>query len=123
MAESGPLRVVLVDDHEDSREIAATFLRLEGYEVDEADTAESAMATLGGALPCVIVTDLGLGGMSGKELASVLRKDPRTAGIPVVAYTGQSAVQDPDRLFARILVKPVSPEDLVAAVAAACARF
>ena len=110
--------ILLVDDHDDSREVAGEFLRLAGFEVTECGTAESALESIGAKLVDLVVTDVMLPGMNGYDAASVLRSDARTARIPIVALTGHSMSDNPEqaRLFDRVLVKPIEPYRLISAV-------
>ena len=71
-------------------------------------------------MPSLIVMDLILPDLSGVEVARMLRADPATQGIPLVAATGLS---DPDQLaqareagFNAVLVKPCEPATLVATI-------
>lgn len=108
-------RVLLIDDHEDSREPFAEFLRFAGFDVEEFGTAEDALASIAKDLPAAVVTDITLPGMDGYEAARRLRGDDRTKAIPLVALTGHS-LSDAGRngpLFDGMLRKPVAPEKAV----------
>ena len=106
--------VMLVEDHVDTREAYAEFLRLEGFEVSEFGDAESALAVLHGELPDVLVIDHTLPSMDGLEAARRLRQEPRTAEFPIVFLTGHSNLDGHAEVRAEILRKPTAPEDLVA---------
>ena len=99
----------MVDDNADAAETLAELLGFDGYEVRSAADAESALQMLKSFVPEVALLDIGLPGMDGHQLASVLRADPRTAGIKLVALTGYdrdsagATVSD----FDEHLVKPV----------------
>jgi DNA-binding NtrC family response regulator len=100
--------VVLVDDHDDTRELAAEVLRMEGFVVRDFSSAEEAMADVERAWPCAIVSDLTLGGMSGDELARQMRG--RARRVALVAVTGHtSASRNPEALWDRVLIKPIDP--------------
>ncbi len=111
-----PAEIILVDDHEDTRELAAEFLRMEGLEVAAYETAEQALASIAARLPAAIVTDVRLPGMSGEELAAAMRADPRTARLPILAVSGNDRGAVAKNLFDRILTKPIDPMDLVTAI-------
>jgi signal transduction histidine kinase/ActR/RegA family two-component response regulator len=110
-------RLLIVDDNLDAAESLAWLLREIGYEVHTAPDAPAALAWLDGALPDLIVLDIGLPGMDGYGLASALRADPRFATTPLVALTGYGGEQDRARaLAARFdehLVKPVDIDRLL----------
>jgi CheY-like chemotaxis protein len=97
--------VLLVEDHDDARELQAEFLRLEGFDVDEARSGEEALERVRARRPALVITDITLPGMDGFELAQRLRSSPETRDVPVVAATGHAHLKD-DR-FARVVIKPV----------------
>jgi signal transduction histidine kinase/ActR/RegA family two-component response regulator len=77
-------------------------------------------------LPDLVLMDLNLPGMSGMDVLRELRRDPRTAAIPVIALTANAMPRDIERGlaagFVRYLAKPVDVEGLVAAIDATLAR-
>lgn len=77
--------VLVVDDHEDGREILSELLVASGYRSVALGTAEAALAELDLLAPDAVIVDIGLPDMDGFELASTLRA---RRDIPVVAYTG-----------------------------------
>jgi DNA-binding response OmpR family regulator len=110
------LDLVLVDDHADSREIAAEALRLAGFEVRDFACAEDALEAVTAHRPRAIVTDLSLGEMSGEELARRVRA---AWDVPLVAITGHTAAQDNhESLWDLVLIKPVDPFELARRVQA-----
>ncbi|MBX3232774.1 MAG: response regulator [Labilithrix sp.] len=106
--------ILLVDDHDDGREVLAEFLSFNGFEVEGCGSGEDALARIEerGA-PGVVLTDLTLGAMSGIDLAKKIRGAAATAKVPLVAVTGHVSFADPDGLFAEILPKPVPLPRLV----------
>lgn len=115
--------VLLVDDHEDGRELLGEFLAFNGYTVEGCASGEDALelvARLG--CPSVVITDLSLGVMSGSDLARRFRMERRTAAIPILAVTGHASFDDPEHLFDAVFVKPVSLSDLSAVVERALRR-
>lgn len=117
------MRVLIVEDDPDIRQLFTTTLSLRGFEVCTASNGDEALTVLGsGPPPAVIVADLHMPVMDGWELLTALRADPRLASIPVVVLT---AADDPGRAAPRpgtILIKPVSTERLVDAIEAAIAE-
>lgn len=106
--------VLLVDDHDDGREVLAEFLSVSGFDVEGCESGEAALAKIDarGAPGCV-VTDLTLGEMSGVELAKKLKANDLTRAIPVVAVTGHVGFEDGEKLFTDVLPKPVPLPRLV----------
>jgi CheY-like chemotaxis protein len=82
-------RVLIVEDHADSRELLAEFLEALGYEVDVAEHGLQALERLRGApRPAVMVLDLMMPVMSGWELMRYVREDPALRSLPVVVVSG-----------------------------------
>ena len=112
-----PLDIVLVDDHDDTREVAAEVLRMEGFTVRDFPSAELALADVGRTVPCVVVSDLTLVGLGGEDLARQLRGAERTRNVALVAMTGHpTAAANRERLWDRVLIKPIDPFELARAV-------
>jgi len=91
----GPARtVLLVDDAEFFRNMLAPVLRAAGYVVTAAASASEALALLDAdqAFDCLI-TDIDMPGMSGFELATVVRSNPRTAEVPII---GLASIVSPE---------------------------
>jgi CheY-like chemotaxis protein len=109
--------VLLVDDHDDSRELLSEYLAMGGFSVADCASGEAALALVAerGA-PTAVVTDLSLGEMSGVELAQKLRGAATTASVPILALTGHTTYTNPDGLFATVLIKPVVLGALTAAL-------
>ncbi len=80
--------VLVVDDEPLARELVEQFLQDAGFEVTSASDGHEALALLGGSPPGAIILDLMMPEMSGFEMLSRLREEPRWAGIPVVVLTG-----------------------------------
>jgi CheY-like chemotaxis protein len=111
MTEPAPLlaglHVLVVDDHEDTREMLEQAFAFFGAEVTIAVTAEDAMRSAGNA--DVVITDFALKGKDGGWLLEQINTSPRP--IPVVLLSGFVATQS-DTRFALNLLKPVDPMDL-----------
>ena len=115
--ESRP-RVLLVEDDDDNRELMAEVLESAGYEVVSAPTGAEGLRQLGEAPVQAVVTDVGMPGMGGLELA---RKSKQLAPrVPVVVVTGYSEREDitsaRGSVVDEVLVKPVDPDALTQAV-------
>jgi PAS domain S-box-containing protein len=112
--------VLLIDDHDDSRELAASWLEMAGHSVASYASAEEALVAVEVTPPSVVVTDVVLPGMSGLELAKRLRESESTRHVGLVALTGRS---DVDRgAFDALLVKPYDPTKLTGVVGELLAR-
>jgi CheY-like chemotaxis protein len=117
-----PLRVLLVDRSEETRDMfAALFLNL-GYEVRTVATATEALAWVPLYRPHAVFTGIFLPDQSGFDLCASLRKMPDTASALIVAITGHMG-PDAARLaaeagFDHYLVKPVNLDALLATLQA-----
>ena len=109
-----PVRVLLVDDDDDNRELMGELLELAGFAVARAGSGAEALAALAAAPVDVLVTDVGMPGMGGLELARAAKR--LAPAVPVIAVTGWG--ERGDVADARgheidaILVKPVDPDAL-----------
>ena len=92
------MRVLLVDDNADSREMYAMVLQADGHEVYEAeDGAERAAQCSERATPDVAIIDIGLPGMDGYELARRIRSEPDGRDVTLIALTGYGFPEDRER--------------------------
>ena len=72
-----PMRILMVDDFHDNREMYAAYLRFSGFVVDEAVTGTEAIEKALATRPNLIVMDLSLPGMDGWEATRRLKTDPQ----------------------------------------------
>lgn len=108
-------RVLVVDDHDDARELLALVIGSSGYEVTTAANGRAAVEETKRARPDAIIMDLFMPEMDGLEASRLIKADPALAPIPIIAYTARSNVQDIDASpFAAFCVKPCLPVDLLA---------
>ncbi len=80
-------KILVVEDHPDSREILVFMLRRLNYEVIEATNGQEAIDRAISDGPDIIIMDLGLPGMNGIETSAKLKENPKTAPIPIIAHT------------------------------------
>jgi signal transduction histidine kinase/ActR/RegA family two-component response regulator len=116
------IRVLVVDDEPDAREVAARILALAGAEVAVAASAAEALDSLRSLCPDVLVSDIGMPERDGYSLLRAIRALPPPAGsIAAIALTAYARPEDIERAlhagFRAHIAKPVSPEALVEAVA------
>jgi PAS domain S-box-containing protein len=116
-------RVLLVDDDADAREVTVAGLEKAGFEMRAVGTAREALAILNHWLPDVIVSDIGMPGVDGYEFMRMLRAQPPERGghVAALALTAFARLEDAVRArasgFQGHIAKPISPEELAAAVA------
>lgn len=121
-----PLRVLLVEDDDDNRELMAEVLVVAGYTVHSVASGQEALRMLSERSVDVVVTDLGMPGMGGLEMARAAKAI--APAVPVVMVTGWAERDDVERARGRevdsVLLKPVDPEALTEVVAGSLAgRF
>lgn len=93
-------RVLLVEDNPLNLKLARTLLELEGYEVQAATEARQALALVEKQVPALALIDIQLPGMDGLELVRLLRSNPRTRGLIIVALTAYAMKGDEERFLA-----------------------
>jgi len=86
-------RILVVDDEEDLCEILKFNLETEGYEVDTANSAEEALKKDLSNYQLLLL-DVMMGEMSGFKMASLLRKQEKTANIPIIFLTAKDTEND-----------------------------
>ena len=108
--------VLIVDGHEDTRELYEFALPALGFEVVAVRDGEDAYRRAWEIHPDVIVTDLAMASYDGWQFLYDLKQNPRTRDIPVVALSGyvqQSVRERAERDgFAAFLPKPCPPDEL-----------
>jgi signal transduction histidine kinase len=113
-----PLRLLCIDDDPAVRRTLASLLRAAGHAVIEAESGAAGLARLAEAEVDLVLTDLGMPEMDGREVAREVKT--RTPRLPVILLTGWGE-QVADRQGAeeaadRILGKPIRLEDLLKAI-------
>ena len=112
---SRPL-VLVVDDHDDTREMYLQSLGLFGFEAIGAADGQQACHRAWEFDPDIVVTDLTLRGGDGWQLIQDLQRDARTRDTPVVLLTGHAAPSLRERAeqegCAGFFVKPCLPDEL-----------
>lgn len=115
--------LLVVEDDRDLREVIADSLRIEGYDVVEAEDGADALVRLrGGVCPALVLLDLIMPHMDGRQLLSEMRRDSALAGIPVVLVTGTPPQDLRGEVFAT-LKKPVGVDDLLRCIQACVERM
>jgi CheY-like chemotaxis protein len=106
---------LLVEDDAAVRRLYRSGLALDGWTVSEAADGMEALRFLETMSPDVVVLDLMLPGIDGVDVLAELAAHAQTRSIPVVVVTGTARNLDFPNVFC-IMRKPVSPEEVVAAV-------
>jgi hypothetical protein len=117
------IRVLVVEDDEDSRKLLGVMLTKQGAEVTSTSSSAEALNAFGQMLPDVVVSDIGMPEEDGYELIRKVRALPAERGglTPAIALTGYATRKDRERAlsagYQMHLAKPVEPAELVAAIA------
>jgi len=115
--------VLIVEDHDDARELVQAVLESAGARVVSAASTTDALERSAAERPDVLVADIGLPGEDGYELLRRLRAR-HGANLPAVALTAYARATDRERAmaagFQHYVVKPVDPGHLVAVIASLC---
>ena len=120
------LRVAVVEDEPDIAEVVQYNLKKEGFQVEIHGRGDAALEAIRRRIPDLILLDLMLPGMDGLEITRALKRDPATAGIPLVMLTAKG--EELDRIVGLELgaddyiAKPFSPRELVLRVKAVLRR-
>ena len=119
-ARSRPV-VLLAEDHEDTRRIYGLILRHYGFDVEEASTGEEAIEIARARHPSLVLMDIGLPGLDGWQTGRILKADPQTTNIPLIAFSAR--VDSTADLMGRAtfdgyIHKPVSPLELAKRIGA-----
>lgn len=112
--------ILVVEDNEKNLKLIRDVLQFAGYDVVSASSAELGLALAMADPPDLVLMDLQLPGMDGKEALIHLRASPRTRDVPVVAVTAFAMADDREQAlnagFDGYLTKPISVPSLPAQV-------
>lgn len=112
--------LLVADDDEDTRALFRTLLTARGHRVVEARDGPECLEAARTARPDLLMLDLRMPGLDGFEVMNRLRSDPSTAALPVLAITAMAEATVQERALnagcAGILVKPVSPREVMTLV-------
>jgi CheY-like chemotaxis protein len=95
-----PRRVLVVDDNRDAAESMGMLLKLLGVDAHVVHNGPDALAAVGFYKPTVVLLDIGMPGMDGKEVARRIRQRPDAKDITLIALTGWGQEEDRRRTMA-----------------------
>src|SRR5260221_1044827 len=111
--------LLVVDDDADFRLSLRAALEMKGYQVDEAENGEQALAKLTERTPLLVLLDLQMPVMNGREMMKQMRALPALKDVPVVIISGFGFEWEAELMGAQGYIgKPCEPEDLHKAIAA-----
>jgi two-component system cell cycle response regulator DivK len=113
-------RILVVEDQMDSLQIVRDLLRVNGYEMTEAQNGEEAIAAVAKERPDLILMDIQLPIMDGYEATRRIKADPSLRSIPIIAVTAYALSGDEEKARAAgcndFVPKPYSPRQLLAKI-------
>lgn len=120
-------KVLIVDDYPSNRELIATLIGYDGHQALEAGNGAEALALVRSERPELVICDIVMPVMDGYEFVRQVRADPAVAATEVIFYTANYDAREIETLTAllgvsTVLVKPCSPEEIIAAVDRALAQ-
>ncbi|MDF3067731.1 MAG: hypothetical protein K0R38_3332 [Polyangiaceae bacterium] len=121
-----PLKVVIVEDNDDSRMMLCELLELSGFECHTASTGRLGVDVITELVPDVALVDIGLPELDGLEVAKLLRQDAKLDKLLLIALTGYGQREDREAArragFDTHLVKPVDFDALLGLLRAHAAK-
>jgi CheY-like chemotaxis protein len=114
--------ILVVEDNPNVLELLEVTLRFKGYPVITARNGVEALEIIARQRPALLISDILMPKMDGYSLAHTLRKDPKTARLPII-FISATYVTNEDKRFAlnlggsRFIEKPIDTEDFLLTVA------
>ena len=109
-------KILIVEDNRDSREILGLFITKLGHQVIKAINSNEAITYAEAESPDLILMDLDLPDADGIKTTAILKQNPKTSHIPVVAVTAWMSALSEEKAsrvgIVSYLIKPVSPQTL-----------
>jgi two-component system, cell cycle response regulator DivK len=109
-------KILIVEDNKDSLEILGLRITAIGHQVIKASNSKEAIAYAEPECPDLIFMDLDLPDADGIKTTAILKNNPKTSHIPVVAVTAWMSALSEEKAakvgIATYLIKPVSPQTL-----------
>ena len=119
--------ILIVEDEKDIAKMLEYNLKKEGFKIFSVHDGEDALDYAQGKQPDLVILDLMLPGIDGLEVCKTLKKERKTAGIPIIMLTAKS--QESDKVVGLELgaddymTKPFSPRELIARIKAVLRRI
>jgi two-component system cell cycle response regulator DivK len=112
--------ILIIEDNEKNMKLVRDVLRVKGYQTLEAGNAEDGIELATQRTPDLVLMDIQLPGMNGIDALGVLRGNPATSAIPVVAVTASVMQQDRKQIteagFDGYIGKPINLKEFLETV-------
>jgi two-component system, OmpR family, alkaline phosphatase synthesis response regulator PhoP len=116
-----PQKILVVDDEPNLRELVKAILDIEGYDVITAEDGPHGIKAIEEQKPDLVLLDMMMPGMTGREVCERVRKNPKTAKIKIIFLTvakfselGKGVLEKMDVLD--YITKPFDNQDLISRV-------
>lgn len=113
-------RILIIEDNEANMKLASLLLENAGHIALCADDAETGLMLARADRPDLILMDIQLPGMDGLAATALLKQDPVTAAIPIIALTAMAMKEDREKTKAAgcdaYIAKPLRYQELYAAI-------
>jgi len=121
MGEAMAGTILVVDDNETNLRLINAVLKTRGYELLQAASGEAALEMLAAERPALVLMDVQMPGLSGVDVARMIRAMPALADLPLIAITAMAMKGDREQILAAgfndYLAKPYKMGDLLSLVA------
>ena len=111
-----PQKILIVEDNENNRSLFRDILTYHGYEITVASDGQEGVDTARTLAPDLILMDIQMPGMDGLTAGSILKGDPATNGLKIVALTSFAMRGDREKILAAgfdgYLSKPINTREL-----------
>lgn len=111
-----PQKILIVEDNDHNRSLFSDILVFHGYQVSLATDGQEGVLLAREMMPDLILMDIQMPGMDGLTAGSLLKEDPATSGLKIVALTSFAMRGDQEKFLAAgfdgYLAKPISTREL-----------
>ncbi len=115
-----PVKILIVDDEADIRDVLRITLEAENYEVIEAKNGEESLKMIQTKSPNLVLLDYKMPKMDGREVCKKIKKDILLRHLPIIMVTGKGEISDKidgiDAGADDYIVKPFEPKELLARI-------
>jgi two-component system cell cycle response regulator DivK len=112
--------ILAIEDNPDNMELFAWIMEDEGFDFVGVGTAEKGLAMLERRMFDLVLMDIALPGMDGKEATRRIRAEPRFALMPIIAVTARAGKRETEEILAAgvnsVVTKPLEHARLIQAV-------
>jgi CheY-like chemotaxis protein len=111
-----PQKILIVEDNENNRSLFRDILTFHGHQVSVASDGQEGVALARQLMPDLILMDIQMPGMDGMTAGSILKSDPQTSRLKIIALTSFAMQGDKEKFLAAgfngYLAKPINTRKL-----------